>query len=238
MKTVKELREGLTGATRMQIQKTLDASMRANPGWTIAQHVAHVEKSHNVKNVKLHSYGSTHGSVSDHAHTVIHFSESVETYLDEPRVARLNAILTELTSKLFLNLNVYIEAVRAALDFHGFKLDHLQQEPETQGPSVGSSYGDLIHGPGFEVNRNVQTIPQDFEYVFALKYGDITGGKCPELYLYMCADHIQVEGGRSYWETYAQVVTSDELSELLEDGGEEPSPKVNGLSPESDGNQE
>jgi len=136
------------------------------------------------------------------------------TYLDKPHLVRLNTILTQVTGRLFTNLQTYVDAVRAALDFHGFKLPHLDCEQEIAGPSVGRSYGDLIHGPGFEINRNVPTIPHEFEYVFQLKYEDITGGVEPEEYLYMCANQVEVDEGK-YWETYAQIVNAEELDELL-----------------------
>lgn len=49
--------EGTTGATRMQIQKTYDHTFTHAPGWTVAQRTAHVEKHHQVKDVKINSYG-------------------------------------------------------------------------------------------------------------------------------------------------------------------------------------
>lgn len=137
------------------------------------------------------------------------------TYLDTPHLVRLNTILTQITGKLFLSLQTYVDAVRAALDFHGIKLPHLDCEQEPAGPNAGRAYGDLIHGPGFEINRNVPTIPNEFEYVFELKYEDITGEKEPQEFLYMCANQVQLDNEGNFWETYAQVVNAEELDELL-----------------------
>lgn len=138
------------------------------------------------------------------------------TYLDKPfSKERLNAILDALTEKPFASLQIFVDTVRAALDFHGFKLPHLDCEMENIGPNQAIAYGDLKHGPGFDINRNVPTVPLEFEYVFQLKYADITGGKEPEEYLYLIAN-IDDEGEGKYWETYAQVVTPEELADLVD----------------------
>lgn len=51
------LDEGLTGATRMDIQKAYNHTFIHAPGWTVAQRTAHVEKHHQVKDVQVNSYG-------------------------------------------------------------------------------------------------------------------------------------------------------------------------------------
>lgn len=143
--------------------------------------------------------------------------DAPHTYLDKPHLVRLNTILTQLTGKLFLSLQVYVDAVRAALDFHGFKLPHLDCEQVTDGPKLGIAYGDLKHGPGFEDNRNTPTVAPEFEYVFELKYDQPTknyDGKDPEEYLYMVASQVKLEGEGNFWECYAQVVNAEELEEL------------------------
>lgn len=177
----------------------------------------HAKEFHRIVGKKLWNPAEN----KDSEHVTIGESIHPETYLDNPHIERLNDILDQLTGKYFINLQVFVDAVRAALDFHGFKLPHLDCEQETHGPSQPRAYGDIIHGPGFEDNRNVPGIPTEFEYILQIKYDTMSEAGYPfPLYLYMCANRVDQDGDNDskelYWETYAQIVTKDELADLAD----------------------
>lgn len=46
------MHEAITGPSRMQLQNTYDETFKHSPGWTQAQRIAHVEKSHGVHDVR------------------------------------------------------------------------------------------------------------------------------------------------------------------------------------------
>lgn len=73
--------EAHTGPTRMDLQKTLNSSILGRKGWTLRQHLNHVEKTHKVKNIQVkheNAYGApTFGG------TITHFEHIHEEIVDE-----------------------------------------------------------------------------------------------------------------------------------------------------------
>ncbi len=113
-------------------------------------------------------------------------------YDEATDVYRLNQLLDDLTDKRFISVNVFIDAVRAAMGLHGITLPML--DPEHADKTGSDMYAPMTDGL----------------WIFnVLNSADLNAES--DVYLYMIAD--QDDDG--VWECYAQLVNGKELEELL-----------------------
>jgi len=127
-------------------------------------------------------------------------------------VARLNTLLDDLTEKRFITVNVFVAAVRGALDLHGITLPMLDVEgfPAT-GPGPTAMDGKFVQaGVTDGANVNMYAPPVDGEFIFNVKCSHDVDGPS-DIYLYMIAE--REEDG--VFACYAQLVNGDELEELV-----------------------
>lgn len=124
-------------------------------------------------------------------------------------VARLNKLLDELTEKRFIGVNVFVAAVRGALDLHGMTLPML--DVEGAGPGATVMDGKFVQaGVTDGANVNMYAPPVDGTFIFNIKDArDVEADS--DVYLYMIAER-EDDG---VFACYAQLVNSEELEELL-----------------------
>jgi len=84
--------EAHTGPTRMELQKTYDNTFTHSPGWTMAQRITHVEKAHNVKNVKLYHHALVGHPTPEKLSTISHFELNEDMIIDEGRITKAGQI--------------------------------------------------------------------------------------------------------------------------------------------------
>lgn len=135
---------------------------------------------------------------------------------DASDIDRLNVLLDQLLEKPFLSPSVAINAVRAALDFHGILLPKLDVEQEKEGPNTVDALSYLMSG------KRLPTPAWDCEYLFKITDADhdedIKAGKVGRvdwdnyLYLYLVLDRNDDLG---VYEAYAQIVDADDVDALI-----------------------
>jgi hypothetical protein len=140
-------------------------------------------------------------------------SEFDPVFYDETTdVGRLNQLFDELTEKRFISVNVFVGAVRAALDLHGITLPHLDVEGADGYDSAGATVEDgkfVQAGITDGANVNMYAPPVDGEWIFNIKNGsDETADS--DVYLYMIADR----DDEGVFECYVQLVNGDEVDDL------------------------
>jgi hypothetical protein len=128
-------------------------------------------------------------------------------------VFRLNQLLDDLTEKRFITVNVFVAAVRGALDLHGITLPMLDVEGAHGYDKTGASVEDgkfVQAGITDGSNVDMYAPPVDGEFIFNVKDIHDTDGPS-DIYLYMLAE--REEDG--VYACYAQLVNGDELEELM-----------------------
>ena len=135
---------------------------------------------------------------------------------DGADIDRLNDMLDNVTSKPFINPQLAVTGIRAALDMNGITLPELEIEKHIPGPDVGTSRAILSTG------TKIENVYPDVEYLFKITDADENvdkdDGVTPDedwdnhLYLYIVVDRNDETG---FFEAYAQVVTSSEVDELI-----------------------
>jgi hypothetical protein len=133
---------------------------------------------------------------------------------DSADVERLNHLFDQLMEKPFLSPTVAINAIRAALDFHGILLPKLDVETQIEGPNTVDALSYLMSG------KRLPVPALDCEYLFKIldadEEEDIKSGKENDwddrLYLYIVLDRNEELG---VYEAYAQIVDADDVDDLL-----------------------
>ena len=114
----------------------------------------------------------------------------------------LNGLLDAITEKRFASPTVFIQAVRAVCELHGINLPILEIEGE-DGPTAqdGKFVLARVSNP---LNPDMYAAPDEGEYIF-----NVEG---TEFYLYIVVDHDDDDA----YDCYAQVVSEDELSDVMD----------------------
>ena len=135
---------------------------------------------------------------------------------DASDIDRLNQLFDQLLEKPFVSGAVAINAIRAALDFHGIVLPKLDVEAQNEGPNTMDALSYLMSG------KKLPAPAWDCEYLFKILDADhdddvkagIVGRKDWDnyLYLYIVLDYNDEVG---VYEAFAQVVDADDVDALI-----------------------
>jgi hypothetical protein len=135
---------------------------------------------------------------------------------DASDIERLNHLFDQLLEKPFLSPTVAINAVRAAMDYHGLLLPKLDVETQVEGPNTLDALSYLMSG------KRLPVPALDCEYLFKITDADhdadVKAGKVGRddwdnyLYLYFVLDRNEELG---VYEAYAQVVDADDVDALI-----------------------